>query len=112
MKFSELLRGLQTQPTGGDPLISGLHYDSRRIQPSWAFVAWKGESTDGNRYIDAALKNGATAVVTDSATEQPRAGVAWALVSPGRKALAQTSGNFYGHPAAKLKIIGVTGTNG
>jgi UDP-N-acetylmuramoyl-L-alanyl-D-glutamate--2,6-diaminopimelate ligase len=112
MKFSELLSGLQIQPAGGDPLISGLHYDSRRIQPSWLFVAWKGESTDGNRYIDAALKNGAVAVVTDSAAEQLRTGVAWAVVPHGRKALAQLSANFYGCPAEKLKIIGVTGTNG
>jgi UDP-N-acetylmuramoyl-L-alanyl-D-glutamate--2,6-diaminopimelate ligase len=112
MKFSELLRGLQVQPEGGDPLISALHYDSRRIQPGWLFVAWKGESTDGNRYIDAALKNGAVAVVTDSATEQRRTGIAWAVVPHGRKALAELSAEFYGRPAEKLKIIGVTGTNG
>src|SRR5258708_4854605 len=112
MKFSEVLIGLQVQPAGGDPLISGVHYDSRRIQPGWVFVAWKGESTDGNRYINAALKNGAVAVVTDSASEQPRAGKAWAVVPHGRKASAQVSANFYGRPAEKLKIIGVTGTNG
>jgi len=71
-----------------------------------------GDSTDGNRYIDAALKNGAVAVVTDSASEPPRAGTAWAVVPHGRKALAQLGANFYGHAAEKLKIAGVTGTNG
>jgi len=112
MNFSELLRGLEIQPGGGNPEISGVHYDSRRIQPGWAFVAWKGESTDGNRYIDAAVKNGAVAIVTDSAKESPRKGIAWAIVPHGRRALAQVSANFYGRPAERLKIIGVTGTNG
>ncbi len=112
MNFSELLRGLDVQPSGGNPHISGVHYDSRRIQPGWAFVAWKGESTDGNRYIDAAVKNGAVAVVTDSAAEPARNGITWAVVPHGRRALAQVSANFFGRPVEKLKIIGVTGTNG
>jgi UDP-N-acetylmuramoyl-L-alanyl-D-glutamate--2,6-diaminopimelate ligase len=112
MNFSELLNGLPVQSSGGEPVISGLDYDSRRIQPGWAFLAWKGESTDGNRWIDAAIKNGATAVVTDSPAEPPRGGVAWAVVEHGRRALARMSANFYRHPAEKLKITGVTGTNG
>src|SRR5258708_7397791 len=112
MNFSELLRGLDVQPSGGNPHISGVHYDSRRIQPGWAFVAWKGESTDGNRYIDAAVKNGAVAVVTDSAAEPARNGITWAVVPHGRRALAQVSAKFFGRPVEKLKIIGVTGTNG
>jgi UDP-N-acetylmuramoyl-L-alanyl-D-glutamate--2,6-diaminopimelate ligase len=111
MNFSELLRGLGA-PLGGDPQIFGLDYDSRRVRPGWLFVAMRGESTDGNRYIDAALKNGAAAVVTDSQVERPRPGVAWAVVPYGRQALAQLSANFYGRPAEKLKMTGVTGTNG
>ncbi|HET6840198.1 MAG TPA: UDP-N-acetylmuramoyl-L-alanyl-D-glutamate--2,6-diaminopimelate ligase [Candidatus Angelobacter sp.] len=112
MNFSELLNGLPVQSASSGPLISGLHYDSRRIQPGWVFLAWKGESTDGNRWIDVAVKNGATAVVTDSLAEPPRGGVAWAVVEHGRKALARLSANFYRRPAEKLKITGVTGTNG
>ncbi len=112
MNFSELLHGLEIQPGGGNPEISGVHYDSRRIKPGWAFVAWKGESTDGNCYIDAAVKNGAIAVVTDSANEPSRKRTAWAVAPHGRRALAQISANFYGRPAEKLKIVGVTGTNG
>src|SRR5579884_3579366 len=112
MNFSELLRGLNVSHSGGDPEISGLDYDSRRIQPGWVFVAMRGESSDGNRYIDAALKQGAVAVVTDSDSEQRRPNAAWAVLPHGRRALAQMSANFYDHPAEKLKIIGVTGTNG
>jgi len=59
----------------------------------------RGESSDGNRYIDAALKQGAAAVVTDSASEKPRPGVAWAVVQHGRRALAEMSAEFYGKPA-------------
>lgn len=112
MNFSELLRGTGVSHNGGDPEITGLDYNSRRIQPGWVFVAMQGESSNGNRYIDAALKQGAVAVVTDSATEPRRQDVPWAVISHGRRALAQMSANFYGHPAEKLKIIGITGTNG
>jgi UDP-N-acetylmuramoyl-L-alanyl-D-glutamate--2,6-diaminopimelate ligase len=112
MNFSQLLRGTGASHGGNDPRISGLDYNSRRIQPGWVFVAIRGESSDGNGYIDAALKQGAVAVVTDSDSEPPRPNVAWAVVPHGRRALAQMSAAFYAHPAQKLKIIGVTGTNG
>jgi UDP-N-acetylmuramoyl-L-alanyl-D-glutamate--2,6-diaminopimelate ligase len=112
MKFSRLLWGTGVSHSGGDPEITGLDYNSRRIQPGWVFVAMRGETSDGNRYIDAALKHGAAAVVTDSEAEPARTNIPWAVVSQGRRALAQMSANFYGHPAEKLKIIGITGTNG
>ncbi|HSM87397.1 MAG TPA: UDP-N-acetylmuramoyl-L-alanyl-D-glutamate--2,6-diaminopimelate ligase [Candidatus Limnocylindrales bacterium] len=117
MKFSDLLHGLQVfaparEARAGDPEIIGLDYDSRRVKPGWLFVAMRGETADGNRFIDAALKNGAVAVVTDSAREPRRDGVAWEVATHGRRALAQLSANFYGQPAHSLKIVGVTGTNG
>src|SRR5258707_4611558 len=112
MNFSELLWGLGVSHSGGDPEISGLDYNSRRVQPGFAFVAMRGESSDGNRYIDAALQNGAVAVVTDSKSEKPRRDVPWAVIPNGRRALSRMSANFYGHPAEKLKVIGITGTNG
>jgi UDP-N-acetylmuramoyl-L-alanyl-D-glutamate--2,6-diaminopimelate ligase len=112
MNFSQLLWGLGVSHSGGDPEVSGLDYNSRRIQPGWVFVAMRGDSSDGNRYIDTALKHGAAAVVTDSRSEHRRPQVPWAVVPHGRRALARMSANFYGHPAEKLKVIGVTGTNG
>lgn len=112
MNFTELLRGVDYSQHHGDPQILGVDYDSRRVKPGWAFVAMHGEATDGNRYIDAALKNVAVAVVTDSADEPPRSKIAWAVVPHGRRALAQLSANFYKHPAKKLALTGVTGTNG
>jgi UDP-N-acetylmuramoyl-L-alanyl-D-glutamate--2,6-diaminopimelate ligase len=112
MNFSQLLCGLGVSHSGGDPEISGLDYNSRRVQPGFVFVAMHGESSDGNRYIDTALKNGAVAVVTDSKSEKPRRDVPWAVIPNGRRALSRMSANFYGHPAEKLKVIGITGTNG
>ena len=97
MNFSQLLWGLGVSHSGGDPEISGLDYNSRRVQPGWVFVAMRGESSDGNRYIDTALKHGAVAVVTDSRSEQRRPRVPWAVVPHGRRALARMSANFYGH---------------
>jgi len=112
MNFSQLLWGLGVSHSGGDPEISGLDYNSRRVEPGFVFVAMRGESSDGNLYIDAALKNGAVAVVTDSKLEKPRQHVPWAVIPSGRRALSHMSANFYRQPAEKLKVIGITGTNG
>src|SRR5438874_9534630 len=112
MTFESLLDGVEVLSQSGAAFVKGLDYDSRRIQPGWLFVAMRGETTDGNRYTDAAIKAGAIAVVTDSATEAPRDGVAWAVVPHGRRALARISANFYKHPENRLKLVGITGTNG
>ena len=88
MHFQQLLQGAEVlSQSGGDPAITGVEYDSRRVQPGALFVAMKGESSDGNRFIDQAIAAGAVAIVTDSATEKPRLGVAWAQVPHGRRAL-------------------------
>src|SRR5690242_10990216 len=117
MKFLELLDGVEqvasgvrTQATSGNPDISAVEYDSRRVKPGTLFVAMRGESSDGNRFIEQAIAAGAVAVVTDSDREP--AGVAWARVPHGRRALATLSANFYGQPATRLGITGITGTNG
>lgn len=110
MNFLQLLDGAEYLAQQGDPSIAGLDYDSRRVEAGWCFVAIRGETTDGNRHIEAALRAGAVAVVSDSLP--PRAGVAWAQVAHGRRALARLSANFYGRPAERLSISGITGTNG
>ena len=112
MSFQRLLDGAEVLSVQGDPGITGLDYDSRRVQPGFVFVAMRGEATDGNRFIDKAIEAGAVAVVTDSSTESSRTGVAWAVVPHGRRALARLSANFYKRPAEKLRITGITGTNG
>lgn len=112
MKFRDLLENVDVSSSSGDAAISSIEYDSRKIQPGALFLAMRGESTDGNRYISQGLKLGAVAVVSDNPEFKPSKDVAFALVPHGRRALAQISANFYGRPAKKLKITGVTGTNG
>jgi UDP-N-acetylmuramoyl-L-alanyl-D-glutamate--2,6-diaminopimelate ligase len=112
MTFEQLLEGAEIIARQGDASVRGLAYDSRQLQPGFAFVAMRGESSDGNRFIDQAIAAGATAIVTDSPDQKPRPGVAWAQVSHGRRALGRLSANFYKRPAERLAITGITGTNG
>jgi UDP-N-acetylmuramoyl-L-alanyl-D-glutamate--2,6-diaminopimelate ligase len=112
MRFVEVLKGVKLVTQSGNPTVSGLEYDSRRIRPGDVFVALRGQSTDGNRFIDRAIGSGSVAVVTDSAAEPLRDGVAWAQVESARQALARLSANFYGSPGDALAITGITGTNG
>jgi len=97
--------------------ISGVHYDSRRVQPGDIFVAIRGGSTDGNRYIPQAIAAGARAVITDSRdvwdSIRPQfRQTSWYLTDNGRRTLAEVSAAVFGHPERKLKISAVTGTNG
>ena len=110
MKFVDLLNGVEVLAQSGNPQVTGLEYDSRRVKPGDAFVAMKGETSDGNRFIDQAIAAGAVAVITDS--DRTPTNLAWARVGPGRRALAIVSANFYRRPAEELVITGITGTNG
>src|SRR5271168_2181983 len=112
MTFQQVLDGAEVLAQSGDPGVSSVEYDSRRVKPGAVFVAMRGESSDGNRFIDQAIAAGAVAVVTDSAAEKPRPDVAWAVVLNGRRALARVSANFYKKPAERIAITGITGTNG
>ena len=100
-----------------DAPVSGVEYDSRRVQPGSVFVAMKGGSTDGNRYVDKAIAAGAFGIITDSAQKfdhltvyQPD--LPLLHVEHGRRALAQASAAFFGHPERLLAATGITGTNG
>lgn len=95
--------------------IESVEYDSRAVRPGSLFVAMRGGTTDGNRYVSSALEAGAVALVTDSResfTVASGRGLAVALVEDGRRALAELSANFFHHPERSLKLTAVTGTNG
>src|SRR3984893_13542453 len=112
MTFQQVLDGAEVLAQSGDPGVSSVEYDSRRVRPGCVFVAMRGESSDGNRFIDQAIQAGAVAVATDSAEEKPRPNVGWGVVPSGRRALARVSANFYKKPAERIAITGITGTNG
>ena len=112
MTFQHVLDGAEVLSLSGNPDVTSVEYDSRRVKPGCVFVAMHGETSDGNRFIDQAIRAGAVAVVTDSSSETPREGVGWAVVPHGRRALARVSENFYKRPAERIAVVGITGTNG
>jgi len=113
MHLRELLAGIKTRASWGEesPLLSGLHYDSRQIQPGNAFVAIRGEQVDGNRFVGAAQARGAVAVLSEAARPVGHNGV-WVQVEDGRRALASAAANWFGQPSRQLRLVGITGTNG
>ena len=111
MKLKELLKDIEVLKTAADPEteITGVAYDSRKVTPGSLFVAISGFATDGNKYIPMALEKGAAAVVT---AKIPEGDVPYVQVASDRLALALIGRNYFGDPAASMKLIGVTGTNG
>ena len=111
MKLKDLLQGINVLEHTADleQNIEAIAYDSRKVQTNGLFVAISGFATDGNRYIPMAMEKGAAAVIT---AKKPETDVPYVLVDSDRKALAMLGVNFYGHPAEKMTMIGITGTNG
>lgn len=111
MKLSQLLDGIDgiLCRCTGEEKIQGISYDSRTTKPGDLFVAVTGFAADGHRFIPMAVQKGAAVVLCERA---PEADVPYVLVTSTRKALALASANWFGRPAEKLKLIGVTGTNG
>ncbi|MGH9587734.1 MAG: UDP-N-acetylmuramoyl-L-alanyl-D-glutamate--2,6-diaminopimelate ligase [Acidobacteriaceae bacterium] len=118
MRIDEVLRGVQcVRRAGGSAQVKGIEYDSRRVGPGSLFVAMRGGTTDGSRYIEKAVEAGATAILTDSPeafdeTARKYSKLALAEVAHGRRAMALVSANFFSHPELQLELSGVTGTNG
>ncbi|MBQ3404865.1 MAG: UDP-N-acetylmuramoyl-L-alanyl-D-glutamate--2,6-diaminopimelate ligase [Oscillospiraceae bacterium] len=111
MILSKLLEGVEILENTADMdmEISGLCYDSRKAENGSLFVAVRGFQSDGHKFIDNAVKAGAVCVICE---EKPEADVPFVIVEDSRRELAVVSANYFGKPAEKLKIVGVTGTNG
>ena len=111
MKLAQLLEHLDILESTADPEleISGISYDSRKTKPGDLFVAIKGFEADGHRFIPKAVQNGAAAVLCEDA---PTDGTPYVKVSDCRYGLAIASREFYGNPAARMKVVGFTGTSG
>ena len=117
MELSTVLQNVDiVRRTGPNPVVSSVEYDSRRVREGSLFVAFRGGTTDGNLYIARAAAQGARTIVTDSAVAFAAAAVDSTLavvqVIHGRRALAAVAANFFAHPEARLRLSGVTGTNG
>jgi UDP-N-acetylmuramoyl-L-alanyl-D-glutamate--2,6-diaminopimelate ligase len=92
--------------------VLGVTHDSRECLKGSLFVAVRGDRTDGNRFVGQAVERGAIAVVSEAEAGSSPAAPAWIQVADARAALAQAAAAFYGHPSRRLKLVGVTGTNG
>jgi len=92
--------------------VERIAFDSRQVVPFTAFVAVRGTASDGHQFIDAAIEQGATAIVCEDLPKRLREGITYVRVADSRHALAIMAGNFHGHPDSKLKLVGITGTNG
>jgi len=115
MTLSQVLQGVRLRKELaadlGKLVVRGLEYDSRRVEPGFLFFAFPGARADGRQFAQQALAKGAIAAVSELAAPEGFDG-AWIQAEHGRQALALAARNFYGDPARKIGLTGVTGTNG
>ncbi len=108
-----LYKSCLTEVIGNTNLqIEDIAFDSRKVKQGALFIAIRGMTTDGHLFIDQALTNGAIAVVCEKIPESYPEGVTWIKVNDSSKALGNIASNFFDTPSSKLKVIGITGTNG
>lgn len=114
MKLNELLKNVEVLNTLGDVdvEITGVNIDSRRIEAGHLFVAIPGTVTDGHKFIPKAIELGATAVLCETLPEEQDPKVTFVQVASTEGCVGEVATQFYGDPSRKLKLVGVTGTNG
>lgn len=114
MKLSELLKYVKPITIIGDSEteITGVNIDSRKVEKGHLFVAIKGTQTDGHHFIPKALELGAVAVLCEDVPEEHLQGVTYVQVDSTEEVVGAVATVFYGEPSLKLKLVGVTGTNG
>ena len=114
MKLNELLKHVEVLNALGDTEIeiTGVNIDSRRIESGHLFVAIPGTQTDGHKFIPKAIEQGAVAVLCEYFPNKREPGVTYIAVESTEDCVGEVATQFYGDPSRKLKLVGVTGTNG
>ena len=114
MKLNELLKDVKVLNTVGDAgiEITGVNIDSRRIETGHLFVAIPGTQTDGHKFIPKAIELGAAAILCEQMPEEQAEGVTYVVVESTESVVGIVATHFFGDPSRKLKLVGVTGTNG
>ena len=112
--LNNILRDVSIHTIIGDDkiLIKKIVFDSQKCEKDTLFFAIKGSSFDGHKFIDHAILLGSTCIVCEELPGQLKSNITYIKVLDVRKALGTVSSNFFDHPSKKLKVIGVTGTNG
>ena len=114
MKLEEILNGIHVAEIKGNITkeISGLEIDSRKIESRHMFVAVRGTQTDGHAYIGKAIEKGASVIVCETFPDNIDSDITYIKVNDTEEVVGKLATAFYGHPTSKLKLIGITGTNG
>jgi UDP-N-acetylmuramoyl-L-alanyl-D-glutamate--2,6-diaminopimelate ligase len=111
--LKDILSGVTVLSTNGsvDVNVNAIVFDSRKATEGTAFVAIKGTAVDGHSFIDGVIEKGCTVIITEHEVKVP-SNVTLIVTDNSSKALALMATNFYNHPSEKLKLVGITGTNG
>ena len=114
MKLSDLLKNIVTISIIGDAEcdIKGVNIDSRKVADGHLFIAMRGTQVDGHKFIPKAEELGAAAILCEQLPEEKKQGVTYVQVADTEDVVGQVTTTFYGNPTSKLKLVGVTGTNG
>jgi UDP-N-acetylmuramoyl-L-alanyl-D-glutamate--2,6-diaminopimelate ligase len=114
MILSELLSGIEGLTIIGSTNLKfeGIAFDSRKAGKGYLFAALPGTSVDGHQFIPAAIGNGVLAILCEHLPKNPDAGITWIQCMNSSSVLGQVASRFYGNPSHKMKVVGVTGTNG
>lgn len=114
MKLSELLKNIKPTAIVGDSEreVTGIEIDSRKVAAGGLFVAMKGTQVDGHRFIEKAVEQGAVAVLCEDLPEKMPSDVTFVQVESTEEAVGPVATVFFGEPSLRLKLVGVTGTNG
>jgi UDP-N-acetylmuramoyl-L-alanyl-D-glutamate--2,6-diaminopimelate ligase len=92
--------------------VNDIQIDSRKIKPGALFVAVKGTATDGHQFIEKAIENGAAVIVCEEMPATTKENIVYVQAANSAEAAAYMAHNFFGRPSEKIKLVGVTGTNG
>ncbi len=113
LKLKEILKDIDCRISGEmDRTVAGIEFDSRLVKQGFMFVAQKGLLSDGHGFIEKAIQNGATTIVCQQLPANENSNVTYVEVEDSNEALGKLASAFYGFPSSKIKVIGVTGTNG
>lgn len=114
MKLKELLKDIHVIAIVGseDVEITDVNIDSRRIKDGHLFIAMKGTQVDGHKFVPKAIELGAKAVMCEDMPEEKAEGVTYVQVESTEDVVGKVATTFHGNPSTKLKLVGVTGTNG
>ncbi len=114
MKLNELIKNITTETIIGNIQVevTGIEFDSRQVKPGYLFVAQRGVAADGHQFIGKAIANGAGVIVCGELPSEISEEITYLKVDDSIEVLGKLAAAFYGFPSRKMKVVGVTGTNG